>query len=184
MKFLCDRMLGTCAKWLRIYGFDTFFARNDTSDEELIEIAKKEDRVLVTRDKNLTFTARRENIKVIEIKVIDIDEQIKKVIDRMKGKDQGLLDVAHFKNAAGKELEVYHSYLFLATTQAISSSLNTMYSMMGQDSSQTKLPPARSGVFVGFKADKDNLNIKIRLPTTHLEELGTAIKTLMQAGAN
>ena len=42
MKFLCDEMLGTLAKWLRIYGFDTFYANNEMNDDELIETAKKE----------------------------------------------------------------------------------------------------------------------------------------------
>ena len=41
MKFLCDQMLGTLAKWLRIYGFDTFYANSETGDDELLRIAKK-----------------------------------------------------------------------------------------------------------------------------------------------
>ena len=51
MKFLCDQMLGTLAKWLRIYGFDTFYANRDISDSELLDISKKENRILITRDK-------------------------------------------------------------------------------------------------------------------------------------
>jgi len=53
MKFLCDQMLGTLAKWLRIYGFDTFYANYKISDEELIKISKDEKRVLISRDKEL-----------------------------------------------------------------------------------------------------------------------------------
>jgi len=84
MKFLCDRMLGTLAKWLRIYGFDTFYATDEMEDDELIEIAKNEDRLLITRDKELAQISRRENIKVIEIADIDIDNQLKQVLNDFK----------------------------------------------------------------------------------------------------
>ncbi len=84
MKFLCDQMLGTLAKWLRIYGFDTFYANSKITDEELIEISKIEKRVLISRDKELIQIAKRENIKTIELKTIDIDEQLISVLDDLK----------------------------------------------------------------------------------------------------
>jgi uncharacterized protein with PIN domain len=84
MKFLCDRMLGTLAKWLRIYGFDTFFGTNKMSDDELLEISKNENRILITRDKKLVYVARRENIKTIELTETDIDEQINAVLSETK----------------------------------------------------------------------------------------------------
>ena len=34
MKFFCDHMLGTLAKWLRIYGFDTTYAGSEIDDED------------------------------------------------------------------------------------------------------------------------------------------------------
>ena len=55
MKFLCDQMLGSLAKWLRILGFDTFYARRDLQDEDVLNIAKKENRVLITRDVELVW---------------------------------------------------------------------------------------------------------------------------------
>jgi len=91
MKLLCDQMLGTLAKWLRIYGFDTFFANNVIDDSELLTIAKKENRILITRDKELIGQARRENIKNIEIKTTDLDLQIKSVIDRIKPNREKIL---------------------------------------------------------------------------------------------
>ena len=39
MKLLCDQMLGTLAKWLRIFGFDTFYANRVIADEDLLNIA-------------------------------------------------------------------------------------------------------------------------------------------------
>ena len=84
MKFLCDQMLGTLAKWLRIYGFDTFFPDVEMDDSDLIDICKKEKRVLITRDKNLIIRARRENLKTIEIISIGINDQIKTAISDIK----------------------------------------------------------------------------------------------------
>lgn len=84
MKFLCDQMLGTLAKWLRIYGFDTFFVNSEMDDAKLMEITKKENRILITRDRNLIQSARRENLKTIEIKTTDINEQISTVLGDIK----------------------------------------------------------------------------------------------------
>jgi len=84
MKFLCDRMLGTLAKWLRILGFDTLFANSNVEDEKLLKLAKDEERILITRDKNLTIDARRENIKVIKIISTDINDQLRQVIKNTK----------------------------------------------------------------------------------------------------
>jgi len=80
MKFLCDQMLGTLAKWMRIYGFDTIYANNKMDDKELIDICKKENRILISRDKALIKWAKRENLETIEIINTDIDDQIRKVI--------------------------------------------------------------------------------------------------------
>ena len=80
MKFLCDRMLGTLAKWLRIFGFDTLFADSNIEDGKLLKLAKDEERILITRDKNLIIDARRENIKVIKIISTDINDQLRQVL--------------------------------------------------------------------------------------------------------
>ncbi len=84
MKILCDQMLGTLAKWLRIFGFDTYYADRNTNDSDLIQIAKKENRALITRDKELVYNAKRENLKTIKLESKDLDEQIKKVIHFFK----------------------------------------------------------------------------------------------------
>ncbi len=52
MKFIADCMLGKLAKWLRMMGFDTIFIR-DADDDDLVRIAVKEDRILLTRDQKL-----------------------------------------------------------------------------------------------------------------------------------
>lgn len=81
MKFLCDQMLGTLAKWLRIFGFDTYYADAKNSDEDLLRIAKKENRTIITRDKMLIKRGRKEDLKIIKIDSIDIDEQLRHVLE-------------------------------------------------------------------------------------------------------
>lgn len=83
MKFLCDKMLGTLAKWLRIYGFDTFYANSEIDDEGLMEIAKKEKRVLITRDKDLIIKAKKELIKTIHVEKTGIDNELSAVLNEI-----------------------------------------------------------------------------------------------------
>jgi len=84
MKFLCDQMLGTLAKWLRIYGFDTFYVKREMDDSEILKISKKENRVLITKDKELIYNARREQIRVIELQEVNLDNQIKNILENVK----------------------------------------------------------------------------------------------------
>jgi uncharacterized protein with PIN domain len=51
-KFVTDGMLGKLTRWLRILGYDVEYA-DSMDDKELTYKAKKEDRVLLTRDVEL-----------------------------------------------------------------------------------------------------------------------------------
>ena len=84
MKLLCDQMLGSLAKWLRIFGLDTFYANSEITDEELLKIAKKENRTVITRDKELTQKAKKQNTEVIQIKITDLEEQLNQVLNLIK----------------------------------------------------------------------------------------------------
>jgi uncharacterized protein with PIN domain len=53
VRFVADVHLGTLARSLRLLGFDTRFDPSRGADEELAEIAAREDRVLLTRDRGL-----------------------------------------------------------------------------------------------------------------------------------
>ena len=57
MRFLCDEMLLRLARLLRAAGYDTYLAHDGQGDAELLEIARAENRVLVTRDKRLAAQA-------------------------------------------------------------------------------------------------------------------------------
>ncbi len=105
MKFLCDQMLGTLAKWLRIYGFDTFYAGNDSKDSELLEISKNENRVLLTRDKELMYVARRENIKTFEINSTDIDKEISNILSNFKTDQKKILSRCILCNSIVEEIK-------------------------------------------------------------------------------
>jgi len=51
-RFIVDVNLGKLAQKLRLLGFDTLF-RNDLEDDEIIEIALKEKRIILTRDRGI-----------------------------------------------------------------------------------------------------------------------------------
>jgi uncharacterized protein with PIN domain len=59
-------MLGTIAKKLRILGFDSmYFATID--DEDLILLAKKENRIIVTKDHQVADNAKKHDILIVDI---------------------------------------------------------------------------------------------------------------------
>jgi uncharacterized protein with PIN domain len=79
MKFAVDCMLGKLAKWLKILGFDAvFFSRIE--DEELIDLARKEGRILLTKD--LGMIERSGNVPTLFIESEDWHEQVVQVLDK------------------------------------------------------------------------------------------------------
>ena len=52
MKFIADGMLGKLTRWLRMLGQDVKYS-NQSEDAELIAMAEKEQRILLTRDLEL-----------------------------------------------------------------------------------------------------------------------------------
>ena len=53
MKFLCDHMLGTLARWLRFLGYDTAYPEV-LDDTDVKGLASREGRTLLTRDRELS----------------------------------------------------------------------------------------------------------------------------------
>jgi len=85
MKFIVDCMLGKLAKWLKILGFDTLFF-SKIGDEELLAIAEKGERILLTRDNELF--ERADQAAAFFIKSEDWQKQLKEVLERFKLKDK------------------------------------------------------------------------------------------------
>jgi len=78
--FILDGMLGSLTRWLRISGYDSLYFK-DTDDDELINEALKENRILLTKDKELVSVARK---KDVEAYFIDGISTLEKLIDLRK----------------------------------------------------------------------------------------------------
>lgn len=83
MKIICDHMLGSLAKWLRIFGFDTLYPDMTTNDDTVLDIAKDEKRLLITRDKELLIRGKKLQLSVLEIQLADLDKQLAQVLIRI-----------------------------------------------------------------------------------------------------
>ncbi len=72
-------MLGSLAKYLRFMGYDTYYVKNNVKDDEILEICKKENRILITRDYELSKKCDNS----IYIDDIKLEKQIKFLINKL-----------------------------------------------------------------------------------------------------
>lgn len=80
--FIADCMLGKLSRWLRICGFDTLYYRQ-IQDSDLLMMAEKENRILLTRDHALVKVSRQRNLKAILIAHDFYGEQLKQVFQEL-----------------------------------------------------------------------------------------------------
>ncbi len=66
MKFVADGMLGKLTRWLRMLGYDVIYF-NQSEDSELIAMAKKENRILLTRDLELYKRASANGVNTLYV---------------------------------------------------------------------------------------------------------------------
>ena len=85
MKFVVDVMLGKLAKWLRSMGFDAAYG-NRAADRELLQTARRERRVLLTRDRRLFQSAK--NVRGLLIESEDWRRQLAQVLDAFGLRDK------------------------------------------------------------------------------------------------
>lgn len=89
-RFICDVMLGSLSRWLRILGFDTFYGRA-LDDNEIARIARQEQRIVLTRDRGL---ARR---KIVDRGILlasnDTFGQLKEVLSAIAGNHDTLKNI-------------------------------------------------------------------------------------------
>ena len=83
-RFIADSMLGKLAKWLRLAGLDVSY-KNDIEDRVLIDQALSEDRIILTRDRNIE--KRKIVKKCLLIHSDHLEEQIRQFFEtyRIKG---------------------------------------------------------------------------------------------------
>lgn len=75
VKFLCDHMLGTLAKWLRFLGHDVAYP-GPLDDPDVIAVVHSEDRHLLTRDRELAGRVAGASY----VSSDDLDEQLVQVL--------------------------------------------------------------------------------------------------------
>ena len=61
-RFILDGMLGSLARWLRLFGYDTLYCDTQSDDEILDQV---QDRVLLSRDIELITRARAMGLKAM-----------------------------------------------------------------------------------------------------------------------
>ncbi|MCX6661780.1 MAG: Mut7-C RNAse domain-containing protein [Euryarchaeota archaeon] len=83
MKLLCDHMLGSLAKWLRIFGHDTFYPDATMNDDRILRIAHDEKRLLLSRDKELLIRAKKTLVPVLEIQTTDLTAQLRQALKKI-----------------------------------------------------------------------------------------------------
>lgn len=81
--FLVDAMLGNIAKKLRLLGYDSEYSSN-INDDELILNAKKENRIIITKDELLSHKARKKNVPVIQITADKETDQLTQIYKNLE----------------------------------------------------------------------------------------------------
>lgn len=76
MEFLADNMLGRLATWLRLLGYDTLYLPH-ADDSELARVARLQNRILLTRDVELT---RRRGVRHLLIESERVADQLRQVL--------------------------------------------------------------------------------------------------------
>jgi len=73
-RFIVDAMLGKLATWLRLTGHDTFYSTK-VHDDELLQIALEQNRVLLTSDAILSRRAEESGAEVMLVRGT-VDEEV------------------------------------------------------------------------------------------------------------
>jgi uncharacterized protein len=80
--FIADAMLGTISKKLRIFGFDCLYY-NTIPDDDLILIAKKQNRIIITKDNRLATNAIQHDIITIKLDTHTEKEQLVEIAHKI-----------------------------------------------------------------------------------------------------
>lgn len=72
-------MLGSLVTWLRILGYDTEYWKGE--DKEMLEVAKKENRIILTKDRDVVRFAEKNGIPVLNLTSTDVPEALATVAE-------------------------------------------------------------------------------------------------------
>jgi uncharacterized protein len=80
-RFVVDLNVGRLATWLRAMGYDTLFPP-EGGDNQLVRLALREDRVLLTRDAGIAHrrSARLGQLRLVQISDHRLDGQLRQVV--------------------------------------------------------------------------------------------------------
>ncbi len=78
-RFLCDEMLKGLGRWLRIAGYDVVIAREGTTDQDLLDRAQREGRILLTCDRRLAG----DDVQVMTLNTERLDDAARELTSRL-----------------------------------------------------------------------------------------------------
>ena len=85
LRFVVDVNVGRLAKWLRVMGYDAVMPQ-DPDDGELIRIALREERIILTKDSGITrrrlVTSGR--LRAVLVRYDDLWDQVRQVMDELE----------------------------------------------------------------------------------------------------
>ncbi|MDO8122959.1 MAG: Mut7-C RNAse domain-containing protein [Candidatus Hermodarchaeota archaeon] len=79
-RFILDGMLGSLARWLRLFGYDTLYS-DTQSDDEILDLIQ--DRVLLTRDIELIARARAQGFKALNPGEGSVETMLESLQDKL-----------------------------------------------------------------------------------------------------
>jgi len=71
-------MLGKLARWLRIIGYDALYSPS-LDDASILELAKKENRLIITRDAELYRRAARDNMPAVFLRTQLLQQELREL---------------------------------------------------------------------------------------------------------
>lgn len=80
LRFILDGMLGSLARWLRLFGYDTLYCDTQSDDEILDQV---QDRVLLSRDIELVVRARSRGFRAVNPGEGSVEKMLKSLQDEL-----------------------------------------------------------------------------------------------------
>ena len=102
-RVLCDAMLGSLARWLRLFGYDAEYS--GAEDGVLVERARREGRWLLTRDRELASVGP----KTLLVRAEELDDQLVEVFTRLGLRPEVTLATARCSRCNGTLVELERS---------------------------------------------------------------------------